>query len=139
MAKPGRPTKYKPEFCEKVKELAAKGASKTECAVELGISWQSFHEYQREYPQFSDAVKEAERLCQAWWEKKGREATFGKYEGFSASSYIFQMKNRFPWDWRDQTQVDKRNVDKDGNDLKPATTLSSDQLVAIADALNREY
>ena len=63
-------------------------------------------DYQEKFPEFSIAVKEALRVSQAWWEEKGREATFGAHPGYNATSYIFQMKNRFGEDWRDRKEVD---------------------------------
>ena len=42
------------------------------------------------------------RASEAWWERQGRLATFGHIEGFNATSYIFQMKNRFRADCRDR-------------------------------------
>ena len=98
----GRPTKYTPAMCVTVIELGREGASKTEIAAELGISRQNaFYAWQEKYTEFRDAVKEAEFLAQAWWEKKGREATFNS-KGFNSTAYIFQMKNRFPIDYRDR-------------------------------------
>jgi len=41
-------------------------------------------------------------VSQGWWESKGREATFGGVPNFNATSFIFNMKNRFPADWRDK-------------------------------------
>lgn len=102
----GRPTKYKPEFCDIVIECGREGMGKAEMAAELGIAYSNFDIWQHEHPEFQDAVKEAVRQSQAWWEKKGRIATFGEVPGFNATSYIFQMKNRFKEDWREKQDVD---------------------------------
>lgn len=102
----GRPTKYKPEFCDKVIELAKVGASKAEMALELDIAYSTFDVWQNDIPEFSDAVKRAERISQGWWEREGRIATFGGKDGFNATSYIFQMKNRFSEDWRDKRETE---------------------------------
>lgn len=100
----GRPTKYKPEFCQTVIDCGKDGMSKTEMAVECGVSWSTFHDWMDAHPEFRDAVKDAARQSQAWWERNGRLATFGQVDGFNATSYIFQMKNRFPDDWRDKQE-----------------------------------
>jgi hypothetical protein len=101
----GRPTKYDPAFCALVIELGREGMGRMEMAAELGIAYNSFTTYQEQHSEFLQAVKQAEALSQAWWEKNGRIATFGGHEGFNATSYIFQMKNRFPNDWRDKRDV----------------------------------
>lgn len=102
----GRPTKYKPAFCDRVIELASEGASKAEIALDLNICYATFDNWQNYNPEFLEAVKKAERLSQGWWEKKGREATFGGIDGFNATSFIFNMKNRFKADWRDKQEVE---------------------------------
>lgn len=104
MAKVGRPTKYKPEMCERVIDMGKEGASKAEMALELDIAYSNFDVWQNEIPEFREAVKEAERLSQGWWEREGRKATFGGIEGFNATSFIFNMKNRFKADWRDKVE-----------------------------------
>tara|TARA_R100001086_G_scaffold180400_5_gene100191 strand:- start:14542 stop:14919 length:378 start_codon:yes stop_codon:yes gene_type:complete len=110
MATKGRPTKYKPEFCDKVIEMGREGASKAEMALELDIAMSTFDVWQNDREDFSEAVKRATALSQGWWEKNGRLATFGGVDGFNATSYIFQMKNRFSDDWRD-----KRETEHSGN------------------------
>ena len=88
-------------------ELAREGASKAEIALDLDIAYSTFDVWQNENPEFSEAVKQASRISQGWWEKKGREATFGGIEGFNATSFIFNMKNRFKEDWRDKVEQEQ--------------------------------
>lgn len=75
-------------------------------ALELDIHYSTFDDWQNNNPEFSDAVKAAEKISQGWWEREGRKATFGGCEGFNATSYIFNMKNRFKDDWRDKQEQD---------------------------------
>ncbi len=100
----GRPTKYKEEYCQAVIDVMSEGASKIEFCASIGISNQTFYNWCAERPEFLDAVKIAELHSQAWWEKKGRLATFNS-EGFNATAFIFNMKNRFKDDWRDKQEV----------------------------------
>lgn len=97
----GRPTKYDPKMCERIVEFGKEGMSKCEMAAELEIAYDTFDRWQNEIEEFSEAVKSAMRHSQAWWERKGRQATFGGVDGFNATSYIFNMKNRFREDWND--------------------------------------
>lgn len=100
-----RPSEFKPEYCGRVVDLGAQGASKHEMALELGCVYQTFLNWQQAHPEFMDAVKTAESASQGWWEREGRKATFGAMQGFNATSFIFNMKNRFPGDWRDKHEV----------------------------------
>lgn len=104
--KVGRPTKYDPVMCDRVIELGRTGASLAEMALELDVCYATFDNWKNDKPEFLEAVKKAERLSQGWWERQGRIATFGGVNGFNATSYIFNMKNRFKADWRDKSEVD---------------------------------
>lgn len=104
MAKVGRPTKYRKEMIDTLDALGFEGEGMAEAAVALGICRDTFNEWQKEKKEFSDAVKRFHQRSQAWWETKGRAGIFGKTEGFNATGYIFQMKNRFPADWRDKVE-----------------------------------
>jgi transposase len=119
MPRTGRPTKYKPEFCDRIVEMGKYGASKHEMAMELDISIDTFMEWQKENKDFSAAVKEAMQYSQAWWEQQGRIATFGGVQGFNPTSYIFNMKNRFKEDWRDKHETELTG--KDGGAIKLET------------------
>lgn len=101
----GRPTTYNPEYCERVIALGEEGASKAEMTLELGVARSTFALWEEKHPEFSEAVKRAVELSQGWWEREGRKATFGKTDGFNATAYIFNMKNRFKDDWSDTQKV----------------------------------
>lgn len=103
----GRPTDYDPAFCDRVIELGRQGASKAEMAAELECARSTFALWEGAHEEFSEAVKHAVDLSQAWWEKNGRLATFGGTEGFNATSFIFNMKNRFPADWKDKVEQEQ--------------------------------
>ena len=130
LLKRGQPTKYNPAFCERVIEMGKYGASKVEMACKLAISRDSFDVYEKTHKEFSEAVKEAIAYSQAWWEEKGRNATFGGVDGFNATSFIFNMKNRFAADWKDKRETelsgglevfDKRAIDAAAQALSDTT------------------
>lgn len=105
----GRPTKYQPSMCKIVVELMAQGASKAEVCADLGICYDSYRDYQKNYPEFDEAIKQGERLSLAWWEREGRLSLRDKE--FSPTLWYMNMKNRFGWrDNQDMTiKGDKDN------------------------------
>jgi hypothetical protein len=53
------------------------------------------------HPEFADALKDAKERELVWWESIGQQQMVRPTTGFSASAFIFQMKNRFREDYRD--------------------------------------
>lgn len=102
----GRPSKYKAEFCDIVIEKGAEGATLAEMADAIDIDRSTLNDWREQHPEFSRAVKRGLDKAQAWWERQGRLATFGAGDGFNATSWIFNMKNRFRDDWRDKQDVE---------------------------------
>lgn len=54
---PGRPSKYQPEFCERVANMCAQGATDFEIAQALEIATGTFYRWQHEHPEFREALK----------------------------------------------------------------------------------
>lgn len=137
----GRPSKYDQAMCERVIECGQEGMGRCEMAADLGIHYETFEAYQAKHPEFSEAVKAALRLSQAWWEGNGRKATFGGFDGFNATSYIFQMKNRFKEDWRDRKETDLTSSDgsmtpKAGLDVSKLSDAALREIREAANAAN---
>lgn len=99
----GRPTKYNPQFCDKVVCLMAKGLSKDAVAGKLGISRDTLYEWCQVHEEFSDSIKEGEAKSRYYWEKIGMDGMMGKVKGFRPAVWIFIMKNRFGW--RDNVNI----------------------------------
>lgn len=93
----GRPTKYRPEMCERVTRYMAEGASKEAAAGHLQITKDTLYRWIAKHPKFSDAVKLGESLSRAWWEELGRKAAMGQVDGFAATPWVFCMKNIHGW------------------------------------------
>ena len=98
----GRPSKYDPAFCEMVRDAGREGKTLAEMAAVIGVNRATVTDWCNKHPEFSSAIKDGLDSAQAWWEGQGRVATFGGVNGFNATSYIFQMKNRFRDDWNDR-------------------------------------
>lgn len=125
----GRPTKYKKEYCEQIKEFMSKGESLTAFAAEIEVVKDTLYEWEKVHPEFSDAIKIARQKCQRWWETQSRMGLHtGRGEGFSQAQWIFNMKARFGY--RDKQEID---VTHDGKielgynlDYKPGDVVESE-------------
>lgn len=89
----GRPSKYKPAYCDEVINLSKDGASEDECALIIGVNPDTFDEWKRVHPQFSDACSRAKGWRKVWWEKAARHVT---YNGGSAAMVQFALSNIAP-------------------------------------------
>ena len=101
----GRPTDYKPEYCQMVVELGREGAGKAEMAAACGVVRQTLDNWIKAHPEFLDAITRAREESLAWWEKQGRLGIFmGKT--FNANAYALQVFNRFPDDWKRNPEIE---------------------------------
>ena len=90
----GAKSRYKEEYCEQVIEMMKEGQSKAEVCLGLDCCFQTFLNWQKENPQFLEAVKKGVNLSKGVWEQKGRQAAFGQLEGFNGEVVTFNMDFR---------------------------------------------
>ena len=103
-SKVGRPSKYKPEYCEAIVAHMAEGASATSFAASIGVARATITEWANEHPEFSVAVMRGKTVCAAWWEKIARiNAATGSG---NATLTVFGLKNMAPDDWHDKQEVE---------------------------------
>jgi hypothetical protein len=117
----GRPSAYKPEYCEQVVEYMAKGKSLTAFAGSIRQGKQTIYDWVGQFPEFAEAVERARAARIVPWEDKLMTAD----KGAQAACTIFALKNCDPLEWR---EVRYASFEHDVN----INTLSDDQLAAIA-------
>lgn len=93
----GRPTKYKKEYCDMIVEHMAQGLSKESFAGAIGVDEKTIYNWEKEHKPFFQSVKKGEAASKFFWEKLGLSGVNGDIEGFNATTWIFNMKNRFRW------------------------------------------
>ena len=101
MAKIGRPTSYRPEYCDAVIECMAQGLSLTAFAGSILVARSSINKWMEEYPEFSEATKIGQAARTLWLER-------GLYssEGGKNAAYIFGLKNSDPDNWRERVTTE---------------------------------
>lgn len=93
----GRPTEYKPEYCQAVIEFMAQGYSLTAFAGSIRVARDTVYEWIRRYSAFSDAVARARPSRVAALEVK----LLRSRKGAETSAAMFALKNADPTEWRD--------------------------------------
>lgn len=102
--KGGRPTLYKPEYCELVIELGKKGYSLAAMASEIGVHRDTVQQWRKDHEEFSASFARARDYAQAWWEEEGLKGMWaGKV--FNAQVWSRSMAARFPDDYTERSDV----------------------------------
>ena len=113
----GRPSDYRPEYCEQGIEFGKLGLSVAQMASRLDTSKQTLLRWVEANHEFRDAMEVARSHSQAWWEEMGQaNLIMPKDSGsFQGSVWSRSMAARFPDDWRENKGVELTG--KDGADL----------------------
>lgn len=140
----GRPTKYRPEYCDSLIEHLSLGLSYEifgACLPDYNdddvyVAKATVENWEKAHPAFLGAKKKGWALCQAFYEKKGvKHLTHSKNSvQLNTTAWIFNMKNRFNW-------TDKKEVTVEGG--KEAVSLSlackTDEDPDVVDARGGDY
>ena len=105
----GRPTKYKPEYCERVIALGKEGYSHAELAADLEVDKASLYDWAAAHEEFSTALRAAKTYEQAWFEREARSNM--KNRDFNANLWYRSAASRFREDYteRKETQLTGAN------------------------------
>ena len=108
MAKPkhpgGRPTSYRPEFCQRVIELMSEGRSLEGCAALLGVHPDSLYEWQKVHPQFSVAVRAGRAGATTFWENRLLDVAQGGAGNAQAIQWALRNRSRAASGWHHDAQ-----------------------------------
>ena len=115
----GRPTDYKPEYCEKLIEWSKDGHSLVWIGSQLDVTRETLYEWGRVHPEFSDAMNVGRAHCQAWWEQKGRDGLADPR--FNAALWSKNMGPRFKQDWSEKSQLEITG--KDGGPVEQSLSI----------------
>lgn len=127
LAGPGRPSVYTDDAPDIAYEVMRTGLSKTAAAGVLGISRETFLQWESDHPAFSVAVKRGEAARTLHLEQDLLSAETGP----QVTSRIFALKNACPDEWRD-----KQQHEMSGPNGGPIQTEATNAVIA---ALNRKH
>lgn len=109
----GRPTLYKPEYCDQVIELGKLGKSVEQIASKLGFSLRTMYQWRDEHEEFLHALEEAKMHEQAWWEDQADIYMVENKDGpkLNATIWSRSMAARFPKKYREQVKQEITGAD----------------------------
>jgi len=121
----GRPSKFKPAYCNEVIQHMAEGASLTSFAGEIGVARSTINQWMEDHPEFSEAARVGKAKCAAWWEKQGRAIVQGGGGPGASTLAVFGIKNMAPDDWREKQEVDHTSSDGTMSPKAPVYNITS--------------
>lgn len=134
----GRPSGYKPEYCDVAIEIGKRGGGPNDIACELGVLRESLYDWAKVHQEFSTALRIAKQHEQKWWENKGIEGLGA--DRFNAVVWRTSMQARFREDYTERKVTEVTG--KDGGAIQTetratidATQLSPEQRDALRAAL----
>lgn len=122
----GRPTDYRPEYCERVIEMGNLGFTKAMMARDLGVARNTLDNWMNDNPEFLSAFTRARDLSLAFMEEKGLNGL--DMAGFNSSLYAKLMSCMFPGDYSEHKKVEVTG--KDGLPLQqiaPVIIIQADE------------
>jgi len=128
----GRPTKYKPEYCEQIIELGKQGKSIAQMASHFDVDKASIFDWDKSHPDFSTALARAKAHSQTWWENTAQQNMDNR--NFNAQLWLKSVASRFRDDYTEQTKTEITG--RDGAAIKMETTQKLD--TSILDSDQRE-
>ena len=108
--KGGRPTKYTPENVESILEAIRTGAPFTHACRYGRVSFETFNEWRKQYPEFSEQVKEAEgEAVKGWLDHIETAARNGSWQAAA-----WKLERRYPHEFgrRDRMPIDERELER---------------------------
>lgn len=118
MVEIGRPTDYRPEYCETVVDLGKQGKSVAQMCAHFDISRQTIDNWAAANPAFLEAFNRAKVHMQAKLEEIGFDGLTSK--DFNAPVWKKTMEARFREDYTERREHDVRQqvvIAKEASDL----------------------
>ncbi len=133
----GRPTDYRPEYCQKAIDLCERGATDDEIAECFDVSTRTIFRWKAEHPEFCQAIRAGKEIADERVERSLYQMATGRYvveqqaikvkrgqyeeevevvdvEKFiqpEATAAAFWLKNRKPEQWRDVSRQERTGPD----------------------------
>jgi hypothetical protein len=99
----GRPTLYRREMCDRLVEAMAKGLTAEAAAARIGISARSLFYWQKEHPEFLQAIQEGRQRSQLWWEERALAMANGEAGNTQIVMLGLRNRSRAATGWNNDT------------------------------------
>ena len=103
----GRPSKYRPEYCEMLVQHMSMGMTFTSFAghPEIRVCRDTLYEWEKVHPEFSDARKRGIAASEHFFLEAGFSSMFDK-QNFNTTIWYMMMKNIHGWKDKQETTLE---------------------------------
>ena len=115
----GRPTDYRPEYCQMIIDHMESGASVGSFAASISVARSTINLWAAANPEFMEALQIGKAKAGAWWEQRGRQIALEGGGPGASNMTMFGLKNFAPEDFRDKQEI--AHTSPDGS-MSPAPT-----------------
>lgn len=122
----GRPSGYKPEYCEVAIDLGRQGKSPASIAAYLNVPRETLYDWKEVHPEFSTALRMAKTQEQNYWEEMGQ--SFIGTPGFNSTVWKVSMAARFRHDYTETKKTEVSGPEGGAIEVKDVTTVDASKL-----------
>jgi hypothetical protein len=106
----GRPSLYRRDYCKLIVDAMATGLSAEASAAKIGISARSLFYWQREHPEFLQAIQEGRQKALLWWEERALALANGEPGNTQIVSLALKNRSRAAHGWNNDAVLVEHNV-----------------------------
>jgi transposase len=119
----GRPSKYKPEYCEQIIELGKQGKSIAQMAATFDVDKASIYRWAEESEDFRTALARARAHSQNWWEEAAQNNIGNK--NFNAQIWLKSVASRFRDDYTEKQITEVTGANSGAIKIETTTKLDT--------------
>ena len=93
----GRPTDYKPEYCDQVIDFGKKGKFHFEFANHIDKHVDTLYEWSKKHDEFSESLNKAKQACEEYWLNTGRALIASPPKNHDSKPWWYIMNNLHGW------------------------------------------
>jgi len=156
----GRPTKYAPEYDQQVYKLALLSATDREMADFLNVCEDTFHEWKKVHPSFSESINRGKNMADAnvasrLYERamgyshpeekvfcsEGEVVTYATTKHYPPDTMAASLwlRNRQPAKWRDKTEQVQSGTGANGEIITQQVAMTADEYAKMNQAIEGKF
>jgi hypothetical protein len=120
----GRPSKYKPEYCEQAYKFCLLGCTDVELSDFFGITERTLNRWKHDHSEFCQSLKDGKENA----DNEVAQSLYNKAVGGDTTAMIFWLKNRRKAQWRDKQEHEHSGKIEHEHEISPQVKKVIDEI-----------